>query len=180
MSAPPYKAPPVAPVLYIKTANTFTPTGGTVPLPRGVTALDAAATVGLVMGADGQAAEWALLIDYSVPHTSFFRPPVRSRCADGLLGLGPQLRPMSGWADPLAFDIRVSVNSQEKAVVRLDQLVRPPQALMEDVTAFMTLAPGDVLMLGTSAHAVRVQAGDRVEARCDGFAPTWQRIGAAS
>ncbi len=120
MHQPPYKAPPAAPVLYIKTANTFTPTGGTVPLPTGVSELSAAATVAMVMGEDGRPSAWALLIDYSVPHSSFFRPPVRSRCADGLLGLCPELLPMKAWDDHQSIEIRLSVNGREQGVTRLD------------------------------------------------------------
>ena len=36
MSEAPYKEPPQAPLLYIKTANTFTPAGHAIALPPGV------------------------------------------------------------------------------------------------------------------------------------------------
>ena len=46
---PPYKAPPQAPVLFIKTANTFSPHGAAVALPTDVPEVEIGASVGLVM-----------------------------------------------------------------------------------------------------------------------------------
>ena len=61
MHEAPYKAPPQAPVLYIKTANTFTPYGQAIALPRGVDQLEVAASLGLVAG-EGAAA-WLARLD---------------------------------------------------------------------------------------------------------------------
>jgi 5-oxopent-3-ene-1,2,5-tricarboxylate decarboxylase/2-hydroxyhepta-2,4-diene-1,7-dioate isomerase len=41
--------------------------------------------------------------------------------------------------------------------------VRPAQQLLADVGEFMTLAPGDVLMLGCDASRPRARVGDRIE-----------------
>ena len=46
-------------------------------------------------------------------------------------------------------------------------LVRSAAALLEDVTEFMTLAPGDVLALGVAWPAPRVRAGQRVDIVAD-------------
>ena len=46
--------------------------------------------------------------------------------------------------------------------------MRGAARLLQDVTAFMTLQPGDVLMLGAAAEAPQVHAGERVDARIDG------------
>ena len=47
MTEAPYKAAPQAPVLYIKTANTFAPCGAAIAVPEEV---DVGATLGLVIG----------------------------------------------------------------------------------------------------------------------------------
>ena len=47
---PPYKAPPQAPVLFIKTANTFTAAGAAIPLPASAPEVEVGASVGLVFG----------------------------------------------------------------------------------------------------------------------------------
>ena len=46
----PYKAPPRAPVLYIKPRNTWVGEGEAVVVPAGVPALEIGATLGLVIG----------------------------------------------------------------------------------------------------------------------------------
>ena len=46
--AAPYDKPPVAPVLYLRPANTWSATGATVVLPDDVDAVDVEATVGIV------------------------------------------------------------------------------------------------------------------------------------
>jgi 5-oxopent-3-ene-1,2,5-tricarboxylate decarboxylase/2-hydroxyhepta-2,4-diene-1,7-dioate isomerase len=61
------------------------------------------------------------------------------------------------------FKLEVRVNGELKQTVRFSQLVRPADKLLADVSEFMTLGPGDMLMLGTDAGRPRVRAGDRVE-----------------
>jgi 2-keto-4-pentenoate hydratase/2-oxohepta-3-ene-1,7-dioic acid hydratase in catechol pathway len=47
---PPYKAPPQAPVLFIKTANTFSAQGAAISLPADVPEVEVGASLGLVIG----------------------------------------------------------------------------------------------------------------------------------
>ena len=47
---PPYKAPPQAPVLYLKPRNSLTAGGQTVAVPADVPALQVGAALGLVVG----------------------------------------------------------------------------------------------------------------------------------
>ena len=61
MTQDPHKAAPQAPVLYVKTANTFSPAGQDLLLQDGVTEVDIGATLGLVIGEDGQVAAAVLL-----------------------------------------------------------------------------------------------------------------------
>ncbi|WBX99938.1 fumarylacetoacetate hydrolase family protein [Ramlibacter tataouinensis] len=157
----PYKAPPRAPVLYVKTANTFNPDGGAIALPAQVPEVEVGATVGLVMGAAGQVQGCVLLNDVSVPHASLFRPPVKFKCLDGFLGIGSGVRNV----DPASVQIEVRVNGDLRQTVRFDALVRDPGQLLAAVGEFMTLGEGDVLMLGCDAARPRARAGDRIELR---------------
>jgi 5-oxopent-3-ene-1,2,5-tricarboxylate decarboxylase / 2-hydroxyhepta-2,4-diene-1,7-dioate isomerase len=187
MSEAPYKGAPRAPVLYIKTANTFTPTGGAIALPAGVPQVDVSATLGLVMGAPGNTtspggaatvAGCVLLNDVAIPHDSYYRPPVKHRCVDGFLGVGVACVPLAALGGleglgSLALELRV--NGELRQTVQLSELVRDAATLLADVSGFMTLQPGDVLMLGTDClpdgSRVRARAGDTVEIRAAGFGP---------
>ena len=173
MTQDPHKAAPHAPVLYVKTANTFGPAGQDLLLQDGVREVDIGATLGLVIGAQTQVAGAVLLNDWSVPHTSYYRPPVKFRCRDGFLGLPLQLTTgqVADWA---ALQIEVRRNGEHVQSVDLRELVRDMPTLLGDVGEFMTLQPGDVLMVGTDCLAdgsrPRAQAGDRVEISAPGFA----------
>lgn len=165
MAEPPYKAPPQAPVLYVKTANTFSADGAAIALPADAPEVEIGATLGLVMGAGGKVQGCVLLNDLSVPHASYFRPPVRFRCRDGFLGIGAQVAVI----DPLHAQVEVSINGESHQIVRFDALVRDPLRLLADVAEFMTLGEGDVLTLGCDSPGPRARAGDRVELRCAGL-----------
>ncbi len=172
MTQDPHKAPPKAPVLYVKTANTFCPAGQDLLLQDGVTEVDIGATLGLVIGAQAQVVGAALLNDWSVPHTSYYRPPVKFRCRDGFLGL-PQQVTAGAVQDWAALQITVRRNSEQVQTVELSGLVRNIPTLLADVGEFMTLQPGDVLMVGTDCLAdgarPRAKAGDRVDISAPGF-----------
>ena len=163
MDAPPYKAPPQAPVLYVKTANTWSASGSAIAVPAHVPQVEVGATIGAVMGTQGEVAGYVPMCDYSVPHTSFFRPPVRFKCLDGFLGIGDRIRARNEAGDPAVFKLEVRVNGELKQTVRFSQLVRPADKLLADVSEFMSLGPGDMLMLGTDVGRPRVRAGDRAE-----------------
>ena len=172
MAQDPHKAPPKAPVLYVKSANTFCPAGQDLLLQDGVNEVDIGATLGLVMGAQAQVVGAALLNDWSVPHTSYYRPPVKFRCRDGFLGLPQQIKPgqVQDWA---ALQVAVRRNDEVVQTLDLREMMRGIPQLLADVGEFMTLQPGDVLMVGTDCLAdgtrSRAKAGDQVEISAPGF-----------
>jgi len=106
---------------------------------------------------------WVLLNDLSVPHASFFRPPVKFKCLDGFLGVGARLVPAAEAGDPACFRLEVRVNGALKQSVDFAGLVRDAQHLLSDVSEFMTLGAGDVLMLGCDAGRPLAKVGDRIE-----------------
>ena len=173
MTQDPHKAPPKAPVLYVKTANTFCPAGQDLLLQDGVSEVDIGATLGLVIGAQAQVVGAVLLNDWCVPHASYYRPPVKFRCRDGFLGLPAQVTAgqVQDWA---TLQLQVRRNGELVQTVELRDLMRNMPALLADVGEFMTLQPGDVLMVGTDCLAdgtrPRAKAGDRVEISTPGFA----------
>jgi 5-oxopent-3-ene-1,2,5-tricarboxylate decarboxylase / 2-hydroxyhepta-2,4-diene-1,7-dioate isomerase len=163
MNEAPYGAPPKAPVLYIKPANTWSANGATIALPARVTQVDIGATIAMLRKAPGEVAGYLLMNDLSIPHTSLFRPPVKFKCLDGFLGIGDTLLPAGGGVDPARLRIEVRVNGELKQSIDFARLVRPAVQLLADVGEFMTLGAGDVLMLGVDAGRPLAKAGDRVE-----------------
>lgn len=170
--AAPYKAPPRAPVLYVKPRNTQVASGAAVTVPADVPALEVGANLGLVIGrtacqvplADALAhvAGLVLVADLSVPHSSFYRPSVRHKARDGFCPIGPQVWPLSTVASPDDVALQVAVDGQVVHHAAAGDRVRAAAQLLADVSAFMTLSPGDVLLLGTAAGAPLVAAGQAV------------------
>lgn len=163
MNEAPYKAPPKAPVLYIKPANTWTENGGTIAVPAHVPEVEVGATIAMVMKSAREVGGYVLLNDLSVPHDSFYRPPVKTKCIDGFLGIGDRVRARNEAGDPAVFKLEVRINGELKQTVRFSQLVRSAEQLLADVSEFMTLGPGDMLMLGCDAGRPRAKAGDRID-----------------
>jgi len=163
VNEPPYKAPPQAPVLYIKPANTWTENGGAIPLPAHVPEVEIGATVAMVMKSAREIAGFVLMNDVSIPHDSLFRPPVKFKCLDGFLGIGDRIRARNEAGDPAVFKLEVRVNGELKQTVRFSQLLRSADQLLADVSEFMTLGEGDMLMLGCDVGRPRVRVGDRVQ-----------------
>ena len=143
MSQPPYKAPPQAPVLYIKPANTWSANGASIAVPARVPEVEVGATIAMVVS--NKQVRYVLMNDLSIPHSSFFRPPVKFKCLDGFLGIGSETIEAD---KPQDFKLEVRVNGQLVQSLDLSQLVRPAAQLLMDVSEFMALRDGDVLMLG--------------------------------
>jgi 5-oxopent-3-ene-1,2,5-tricarboxylate decarboxylase / 2-hydroxyhepta-2,4-diene-1,7-dioate isomerase len=178
-SAPPYGAPPVAPVLYIKPRNTLALSGDVVRIPAWTPELEVGACLGLVIGrtacrvSEAQALEhvagYLIVADVSVPHDSYHRPSIRYKARDGYCPLGPAVVERAVLGSPDALAIRTYVDGALLQTASTADLIRPAARLLADVTEFMTLSPGDVLALGAAAPAPRVRAGQTVTIELDGL-----------
>ncbi len=180
MQDKPYLAPPRAPVLYIKSANTFSPAGQSLRLEDGLTEVALCATLGLVMGEEGQVQALALLADWMVPHASYFRPAVRWRCRDGFLGLPAQATPVAHLGDWSALSWQVWRNDELVQTSSLAQLREPVSKRLADLQAFMPLQPGEVLMVGSDCLPDGTRPlfgpGDRVRISAPGLVSVEQGI----
>jgi 5-oxopent-3-ene-1,2,5-tricarboxylate decarboxylase/2-hydroxyhepta-2,4-diene-1,7-dioate isomerase len=177
--APPYNAPPRAPVLYVKPRNTLAICGDTVEIPASAGELEAAACLGIVVGrtacevpeasASEHIAGFLMVNDVSIPHPNYYRPSVRYKARDGYCPLGPRVTARALIADPDALTIRTYVDGALVQTFSTADLIRSVARLLADVTEFMTLAPGDVLAVGAAAPAPRVRAGQTVIIEADGL-----------
>ena len=175
MRGEPYKQPPVAPVLYIKPRNTWIGPGAMIPIPAGIDQLRVAGTLGVVIGrtACRVRAEHALehidayaaVNDISIPHESYFRPAIRERCRDGFCAIGAA----GLLADGQPVTIRIFLNDELRCTASTADLVRPVARLIADISEFLTLRPGDLLLAGEPHDAPLARAGDRVRVEIAGL-----------
>ncbi|CAM4253822.1 fumarylacetoacetate hydrolase family protein [Comamonas aquatilis] len=174
----PYKAAPQAPVLYIKPRNTFALDGAAVAVPAdpGVVRIDA--TIGLVIGktatrvsvdqALGHVAGFVLVSDVTLPHENYYRPAIRQRDRDGFCPLSPMFHDEAGF-DLDAATLSIVINGERAYERSFATLVRPAAQLIADVTEFMTLAAGDVLLLGPGEGSPLAHPGDVVQIKVPGL-----------
>ncbi len=173
MGEPPYKAAPRAPVLYIKTANTWSANGAAIAVPARAPEVEIGASLALVIGeavtrirpedALRHVAAYVLVNDLSLPHASYYRPPVKYKNLDGFLGIGPRFASPADIGNPNRLCLEVRVDGRLQQTVDLTQMRRHAAQLIADVSEFMTLRHGDVLLLGLGADRPRARAGQRIE-----------------
>lgn len=173
VDAPPYKAAPKAPVLYIKPANTYARNGDVIALPADVDEVEVGACLGVVFARRATRVSEAEALDYvagyrvvadlSVPHASYFRPALKQKCRDGFCPIGQDLAPVAAVGDVDALDIELRIDGQVAQRASTADLIRPVARLIADVTQFMTLEAGDILLAGTPHGAPCARAGQRYE-----------------
>lgn len=175
----PYLSPPNAPVLYIKPANTFNRYGASIPMPEGISKLEMGASLGIVIGKKAIAvkeetalnyvAGYTIVNDVSVPHDSIYRPAVQHKSRDGFCPIGPWIIDRKAIVNPDDLTIRVYINDELLQENSTTNLIRPVARLLADVTEFMTLSPGDVLLVGVPEEAPQANVGDKVRIEIAGI-----------
>lgn len=169
----PYKAPPKAPILYIKPANTLSANGAAVALPQGAGQVEIGATVGVVIGMPASRLSlenaltavqgYVVVADLSLPHSSYYRPAIREKCFDGSCVFASEITAASSIQDASTLQIQTLINGKQVGQWSLGELVRSVPELLRDVSEFMTLNPGDVLLLGVKWQAPTAAPGDTVK-----------------
>jgi 5-oxopent-3-ene-1,2,5-tricarboxylate decarboxylase / 2-hydroxyhepta-2,4-diene-1,7-dioate isomerase len=193
MQAKPYLAPPKAPVLYIKPSNTFNAYGELMHMPRSEAArsmqVRAHSCIGLIFkqnqplahidtaqsAIDSLAQEMlhiALFADFSLPHDSLYRPPVKYNCMDGSLGLAQHSHRLTNWDVLSHVDIQTWVNGHLAHSYTSHDWLHSALDHLRAVNTFIAFEAGDVLMMGCPPDAPLVSAGDVVEVRCEGLRST--------
>ncbi len=175
----PYKQPPKAPVLYIKPVNTITGFKSCIPLPEGTSHLQVGASLGIVMGKNttrvteekalDHVLGYTIVNDVSIPHENFYRPAIKQKARDNFCPVGPWIIERDAISDPNLLAITVFVNDELKQQNTTANLIRPVSRLISEISQFMTLYEGDVLLVGVPENPPLVKEGDRVRIEIDGI-----------
>ena len=178
----PYQSPPVHPVLQVKPRHTLAGEGAAVEVPAGVEALEMGATLAIVIGravcrvpeasALDMVAGYTIANDIAVPLAAgarHYRPGVRFRARDGFCPIGPRVTPAAEVPEPDALRVLVRVDGVQVEESSTAGRTRGVARLIADLTEFMTLRPGDLLLLGAAHDAPRARAGQTVSLEIDGL-----------
>lgn len=177
---PPYKGAPKAPVLYVKPRNTFRPSGARVVTSQAIPQWEVGGSLALVIGrtacrvsigdALDHVAGYTVAADLSVPHESFYRPSIRFKARDGSLIVADEVIAQKAVANPGALTLRTYLDGELVQESSLSSMIRPAAQLLADVTDFMTLSPGDMLLLGVPHGAPRARKGQQASVEIRGVA----------
>jgi 5-oxopent-3-ene-1,2,5-tricarboxylate decarboxylase/2-hydroxyhepta-2,4-diene-1,7-dioate isomerase len=169
---PPHKTPPVAPVLAVRPRHTHAADGDTITVPANVPALAVGGSLGIVIGraacrvAESEAlwfiAGYLVAAEISVPLASHYRPAVRAIARDGFCPIGARFVPRHEVPEPDALAVQVSVDGVIVQTCSTGGRSRGVARLIADVTEFMTLQAGDLLLLGAAHGSPQVRAGQSV------------------
>jgi 5-oxopent-3-ene-1,2,5-tricarboxylate decarboxylase / 2-hydroxyhepta-2,4-diene-1,7-dioate isomerase len=109
--------------------------------------------------------------DYAVRDylENWYRPNLRVKNRDGGTVLGPWFVDAADVPDPHTLSLRTFVNGQLTQQGSTANMVNRIPALIEYLSGFMTLAPGDVILTGTPDGVVNVNAGDEVVTEVEGI-----------
>jgi 5-oxopent-3-ene-1,2,5-tricarboxylate decarboxylase/2-hydroxyhepta-2,4-diene-1,7-dioate isomerase len=100
---------------------------------------------------------------------NWYRPNLRVKNRDGGTVLGPWFVEAADVPDPQALALRTLVNGQLVQQGHTSHMIHDVASLIEYLSAFMTLQPGDVILTGTPDGTVNVNVGDEVMCEIDGI-----------
>ena len=116
-------------------------------------------------------AGYSIANDYAVRDylENWYRPNLRVKNRDGCTALGPWWVDAADVPDPHHLALRTFVNGELKQQGNTRDLIDDVPALIEYLSSFMTLAPGDLILTGTPEGVVNVNPGDEVVCEIDGL-----------
>lgn len=124
-----------------------------------------------VKAADAMAyvAGYTVCNDYAVRDylENFYRPNLRVKNRDACTVIGPWLVDAADVADPHALALRTRVNGHVTQSGYTSDMIHHVPELIEYLSGFMTLSPGDVILTGTPDGVINVKPGDVVETEID-------------
>jgi 5-oxopent-3-ene-1,2,5-tricarboxylate decarboxylase/2-hydroxyhepta-2,4-diene-1,7-dioate isomerase len=124
-------------------------------------------------------AGYCIANDYAVRDylENWYRPNLRVKNRDGATALGPWLVDAKEVGDPGGLALRTFVNGQQTQSGNTRDLIFDIPYLIEYLSSFMTLGPGDVILTGTPEGVQNVMPGDEVVCEIDGLGRLENTIG---
>jgi 2-keto-4-pentenoate hydratase/2-oxohepta-3-ene-1,7-dioic acid hydratase in catechol pathway len=178
---------PDEPLIFLKPSTAVIGPGDAIPLPSISRRVDYEGELAVVIGrlAKGVRAEEAFryILGYTCANDVTMRDLqkkdgqwTRAKGFDGSCPLGPWLETE---LDPTDAPLETRVNGEVRQSATTSEMVFGVATIVEYVTTFMTLLPGDVLLTGTPEGVGKLEPGDRVEVDVDGIGTLTNTAGRA-
>ncbi|MGE4241701.1 fumarylacetoacetate hydrolase family protein [Ramlibacter sp.] len=168
------------PIVFLKAANSLVGHRGLTRRPRDAEFMHYECELAVVIGREGKriprdkamehVAGYTVANDYAIRNflEPYYRPNLRVKSRDGGTVLGPWLVSADEVPDPMSLALKTTVNGTVVQEGNTRDMIHDVPALIEYLSAFMTLGVGDVILTGTPKGSVNVNAGDEVVCEVEG------------
>lgn len=174
-------ATPEEPTLFLKPLSSLVGHRAPVPRPPGVEKMHGEVELAVVIGRAARNVRAGDAYDFVRGYTigndvtarefirNMYRPPVRAKGWDGFGPMGPFLVDRDDVGEARDLAMRTFVNGELAQEGSTAQLIHDIPALIEFITSFMTLEPGDVILTGTPKGIRFLSPGDVMRLEIEGL-----------
>jgi len=170
------KALPAEPLVFSKPTTSVIGPDAAIELPMWAGRIDHEAEMAVVIGRRARRVRAAQAMDYVLGLTCLNDVTARELQAkdvqysrakgfDTFCPIGPCI---AVGLDPSELGVEGWVNGERRHSSNTRELIFPVPYLVEHVTRFMTLNPGDVITTGTPSGVAALNPGDRIEIKVEG------------
>lgn len=166
--------PPEEPLIFIKAASTFIGHRQQTCRPNGIDYMHYEAELVVVIGKTARRVSRDYAMEYVQGYTlcndyairdyleNYYRPNLRVKSHDTLSPIGPYIIDRDDVDDPQNLGLRTLVNGVVRQEGSTRDMIFDIPFLIEYLSAFMTLQPGDMISTGTPKGLSDVVPGDEV------------------
>jgi 5-oxopent-3-ene-1,2,5-tricarboxylate decarboxylase/2-hydroxyhepta-2,4-diene-1,7-dioate isomerase len=175
-----FKAPG-EPLVFLKGPQSLVGHRGQTRRPPGVTYMHYECELAVVIGKIARRVTKENAYDYVAGYTvandyairdyleNYYRPNFRVKSRDQATPIGPWLVDAADVPDPMNLQLRTLVNGRVTQEGSTRDMIFDIPTLIEYLSAFMTLSPGDIILTGTPEGLTGVHVGDEVVTEIDGI-----------
>src|SRR3984885_12615777 len=172
---------PAEPLVFLKGPQSLCGHRGQTRRPRDVTYMHYECELAVVIGKITRKATRKNAYDYVAGYTvandyairdyleNYYRPNFRVKSRDFATPMGPWLVDGGDVADPMNLPLRTLINGRVTQEGNTRDMIFDIPALIEYLSEFMTLSPGDVILTGTPEGLADVKPGDEVVTEIEGI-----------
>jgi 5-oxopent-3-ene-1,2,5-tricarboxylate decarboxylase/2-hydroxyhepta-2,4-diene-1,7-dioate isomerase len=165
---------PTEPLVFLKGKNTLTGHLSKTVRPHDVTFMHYECELAVVIGKTAKNIKEKEAYEYVRGYTvandyafrdyleNYYRPNLKVKNRDAATPIGPWLVDREDIEDPMNLQLRTFVNGIKTQEGNTKDMILSISQLIEFLSSFMTLNPGDVILTGTPKGSVDTKVGDEV------------------
>ncbi|TLS36888.1 fumarylacetoacetate hydrolase family protein [Pseudalkalibacillus caeni] len=171
---------PEEPLVFLKGPNTFVGHRSVTRRPSDVTNMHYECELAVVIGSQARKVKREDAYEYVAGYTvandyafrdyleNYYRPNLRVKNRDNCTPIGPWLVSADQISDPMNLSLKTYVNGEITQEGSTKDMIFGIPELIEYLSSFMTLSPGDVILTGTPKGTVDTKVGDEVITEIEG------------